>query len=366
MRKLVGLLARHERKAGERRKGGRSQLDRSSRGQDQSREACSRQVFCRQGLRFWQSPDRRDRLHPCQRRARRRSPHDRHRGVWVQVVRGCSSPREGCRARRAWRRNAWKGQRDKEKANRVAQQVRRAAALTAELAAPSDKVSEVCDHPPGLRDEPVELDNVQPPVTNSPFYHSNSVAMNSFLPAHEGFFNFVGVVSGARPRTATRAQEAAAVLDETLSLFGKATGKDEASLRQLTRELWKTRAEEKQRFQDKKENACKFFRKQPSFTPKTRDEFEQDFAQKVVSGLYNSRVKKQEKYLQEWAEELQGNVQAETRRMEAREREDGARGLPLPKTLGMGQRMGATRVFPINPGDSRLHSHDRLDVKFPH
>ena len=54
-------------------------------------------------------------------------------------------------------RNAWKEEKDREKANRVAQQVRRAAALTAELVAQSEeKVAVVCDHPPGLRVEPAE------------------------------------------------------------------------------------------------------------------------------------------------------------------------------------------------------------------
>ena len=43
-------------------------------------------------------------------------------------------------------------ERDKEREKKVAQEVRRAAALTAELAAPSEeKVSVVCDQPPGLR-----------------------------------------------------------------------------------------------------------------------------------------------------------------------------------------------------------------------
>ena len=48
-------------------------------------------------------------------------------------------------------RDAWKAERDKEKANKVAQQVRRAAALTAELAAQSEKKTvAVCDQPLGL------------------------------------------------------------------------------------------------------------------------------------------------------------------------------------------------------------------------
>ena len=74
--------------------------------------------------------------------------------AWAQVVSDHARAEEVYRARRACGRNAWRQERDKEKANRVAQQVRRAAALTAELAAQSEKkVSVVCDQPPGLGDE---------------------------------------------------------------------------------------------------------------------------------------------------------------------------------------------------------------------
>ena len=84
-----------------------------------------------------------------------RSAHGRHGRVGV--VNDEARAEGGYRARNAWGRNAWKEEKDREKANRVAQQVRRAAALTAELAAQSDKkVAVVCDHPPGLRDEPAE------------------------------------------------------------------------------------------------------------------------------------------------------------------------------------------------------------------
>ena len=60
-------------------------------------------------------------------------------------------PRRSYRASRAWGRDTWKAERDKEKANKVAQQVKRAAALTAELATQSEeKTAAVCDRPPGL------------------------------------------------------------------------------------------------------------------------------------------------------------------------------------------------------------------------
>ena len=71
--------------------------------------------------------------------------------AWVQVVNDDARAQEGYPARRAWGRDTWKAERDKEKANKVAQQVKRAAALTAELATQSeDKTAAVCDRPPGL------------------------------------------------------------------------------------------------------------------------------------------------------------------------------------------------------------------------
>ena len=50
------------------------------------------------------------------------------------------------------------GEKDRERASRAAQQVRRAATVTAELAAQSEReASEVCSHPPGLYDQPTPL-----------------------------------------------------------------------------------------------------------------------------------------------------------------------------------------------------------------
>ena len=51
--------------------------------------------------------------------------------AWVQVVNDDARAQGRYRAWRPWGRDAWKAERDKEKANKVAQQVRRAAALTA-------------------------------------------------------------------------------------------------------------------------------------------------------------------------------------------------------------------------------------------
>ena len=166
-------------------------------------------------------------------------------------------------------------------------QVTRAAALTAELAAQSEKeVSEVCSHPPGLHDEPAKTDNVTSPVTNCPFSlaaSSSLAASDSSLPADSGFFKHAGGFRGAQPRTATRAQEVAAMLDETLGFYVKATGKDESLMRgQFTsmkleslrkeRDRWTTRAEAKQRLQDKKEEAWELFQRQARLGVARREE----------------------------------------------------------------------------------------------
>ena len=183
-----------------------------------------------------------------------------------------------------------KGQR--ERASRAAQQVRRPAALTAELAAQSEnKVFEVCSHPPGLSDESLvtassHLVNDSPPCSPPPLGVRETPA--STLPVNNEplqgarVSHLAGIFRAPRPRSSTRAQDNAAVLEETLRLFVEATGKDEASMRQQLvnkrpaelqrdRKLWKTRVEEKRRFQAKKKEAWEFFRRMPSFKPKSQE-----------------------------------------------------------------------------------------------
>ena len=166
--------------------------------------------------------------------------------AWAQVVNDHARAEGGYRARRAWGRNAWIQERDKEKANRVAQQVRRAAALTAELAAQSEKkTAAVCDQPPGLDELAghIEAPNMgaggsHPQATMMPdpwatgSLPSASSEVSSPAPLNQGSFVLPGKARGARPRSTTRAQNDAAMLEETLSLFVEATGKDEASMRQ--------------------------------------------------------------------------------------------------------------------------------------
>ena len=205
----------------------------------------------------------------------------------------------------------------------MAEQVRRAAALTAELAAQSEKeVSEVCSHPPGLHDEAAA---VTPQPICSPFLVTSS------LPASQSFSNFSGKSRKGQPRSNTRAQDNTAVLEETLRLFVEATGKDEASMRQKLvnkrtvellrdREFWRTHVEEKQRFQAKKKEAWEFFRRVPSFKPKSQGEFEGEFKRRVMTGYSSGSNEGREKYLVEWMIELQKKALEGDRKLEARER----------------------------------------------
>ena len=274
--------------------------------------------------------------------------------AWAQVVSDHARAEGGFRARRAWGRNAWKAERDKENANRVAQQVRRAAALTAELAAQSEKkTAAVCDQPPGLDELAghIEAPNMgaggshpqatmmsdpwasgsRPSASEKQAMTSAPSEINSLALLSQGSFVFPGRVRGARPKSTTRAQDNAAMLEETLSLFVEATGKDEASMRQKlmnerpeelrrNREFWRTRVEEKQRFQMKKKEAWEFFRRLPSFSPKKQEDFEEKFKRKVMTGYSSGSVEGQERYLDEWTVELRKKALEEDRRLEARER----------------------------------------------
>ena len=229
--------------------------------------------------------------------------------AWVQVVNDDARAQGGYRARRAWGQDAWQAEKDKEKANKVAQQVRRAAALTAELAAQSEKkTAAVCDQPPGLDELAghIEAPNMgtggshpQATMTPDPWATFKSPSASqatviSSLPTSQSFSNFSGKFRKGRSRSSTRAQDNTVVLEETLRLFVEATGKDEASMRQQlvnkrptellrSREFWRTRVEEKQRFQAKKKEAWEFFRRVPSFKPKSQEEFEEEFKRRVMT-----------------------------------------------------------------------------------
>ena len=200
--------------------------------------------------------------------------------------------RGGYRAQKAWGQRAWKEEKDRERASRPAQQVRRAAALTTELAAQSEsKVFEVCSHPPGLSDESLiaassHLVNDSPPCGPPPLgvreTPASTLLVNTKPLQGARVSHLAGSLRAPRPRSITRAQDNTAVLEETLTLFVEATDKDEASMRQQLvnkrpaellrdRDFWRRRVEEKQRFQAKKKEAWEFFQKVAEFqTQKSR------------------------------------------------------------------------------------------------
>ena len=198
--------------------------------------------------------------------------------AWVQVVNDDARAQGGYRAKRAWGRNAWNAERDKENANKVAQQVRRAAALTAELAAQSEKkTATVCDQPPGLDELAghIEAPNMEAggshpqaammpdPWTTykCPSTEEGQTANNAppeitrRAPTNKGTFDLTKGFREARSRSATRDVETRSMVDEALDFYEKANGRDRTQKRQelenmrpgeLRRSLerWQAHAEE--------------------------------------------------------------------------------------------------------------------------
>ena len=207
--------------------------------------------------------------------------------AWVQVVSDDARAQGRYRAKRAWGRKAWKAERDKENANKVAQQVKRAAALTAELAAQSEKkTAAVCDQPPGLDEL---AGHIEAPNMGAGGSHSQATMIpdpwatysrpsaeegqptisappetTSCVPANKGAFALTNGFREARSRSAIRNVETRKMADEALDFCVKATGRDRTQKRrelvnmrpgELRRspERWEARAKEVQRLQDKKE-----------------------------------------------------------------------------------------------------------------
>ena len=176
-----------------------------------------------------------------------------------------------------------------------------------------------------------------------------------------------------------RAQEKAVLVDETLSLLAKVTGKDEASMRpkfegmkledlRRERDRWRKRAEEKQRLRGKKEEAWELFQRQPRLGASRREEFEREYKQKVTTKRLSpfdlGSPDADEKSLQEWVDKLLVQALAQDRK-EARERpEHGAGGFQLPKTPCMGEDMGSASARPVDVSCSWKLSRDvSLDVE---
>ena len=85
-----------------------------------------------------------------------------------------------------------------------------------------------------------------------------------------------------------------------------------------SREFWRTRVEEKQRFQAKKKEAWEFFRRVPSFKPKSQEEFEEEFRRRVMTGYFSGSNEGRERFLERWTGELRKKPLEEDRRLEAR------------------------------------------------
>ena len=79
---------------------------------------------------------------------------------------------------------------------------------------------------------------------------------------------------------------------------------------QQCRKRWQKRAEEVQRFQDKKEEAWALFRRQGGLSRKTRDDFEREFKHQVMRSL-DCNSKEDEKSLEKWTDELRAKAEAE-------------------------------------------------------
>ena len=164
----------------------------------------------------------------------------------------------------------------------------------------------MCSQPPGLCDEPTAV-ALQPDS-------SLSVVVSDPLPAGQGFSSFSAMSRGRQSGPDSRAQEKAALAEETQNFFVRTTGKDEAPMQpefkgmkletlRKERDGWRKLAEEKQQLQDKKEEAWELFRRQPNWESKRREDFEREYKQKVVTQpLYSpfASSKREDKFLQEW------------------------------------------------------------------
>ena len=111
------------------------------------------------------------------------------------------------------------------------------------------------------------------------------------------------------------------LVDVVVDFYVKSTGEDGVQMRQKLanvkpaalqqcRERWQKRAEEVQRFQDKKEEAWTLFRRQGGLSRKKRDDFETEFKHRVMRSLDHNR-KEDQKLLEKWTDELRAKAEAE-------------------------------------------------------
>ena len=228
--------------------------------------------------------------------------------AWTQVVSDHARAKGGYRARKAWGLKAWREEKDRERASRAAQQVRRAATLTAELAAQSEsRVFEVCSQPPGLYDELAAERSFEPLAAKSSHLVRNSPPCSSLsLSTNETAANTLPVPT--KPLQGARVSHLAGSFRTTRS-WSTTRALDTAAM-----------LEEKQRFHIKKKEAWELFRRLPSFRPNKQEHFEEEFKQKVMIRFSSGSPEGRERYLDEWTVELQKKALEEDRRLEAKER----------------------------------------------
>ena len=254
----------------------------------------------------------------------------------------------------------------------MAEQVRRAAAFTTELTAQSEKeVSEVRSHRPGLHDEPAKTGNVTSPVTNSPF---SLAASDSSLPAGTGFFKHAGGFRGAQPRTATRAQEVAAMLDKTLGFYVKATGNDESLFVGTVHEDEAWESSERTRPLENphggETTAPRQQRRSVGAVPETT-EIGSDAKRGVRKGVQAESAKVLTFRFFQCTRKVSASVGGRSAQCRSgarpkgrsqREAEHGAGGLQLPETSSMGEDMGSASPRAVSYS-WKLSRDVRLDVK---
>ena len=258
--------------------------------------------------------------------------------AWVQVVSDDARAQGGFRARRAWGKTAWEQERDRERASKAAERARRAAELTAELAAQSERaVSEVCTHPPGLpRDEPTAECSVTPTACDSPFLAGGDSLLSGRSSPAPG-------PRGARARSVARNVDAKSLVDVVVDFYVKATGEDGVQMRQKlanmsqaalqqNRERWQKRAEEVQRFQDKKEEARALFGRQGGLEERFEREFKQQVMRRAFERIGHNR-EDDEKSLDEWTNELRAKAEAEEIKKMRREDVRSRKALPQCENL---------------------------------
>ena len=191
-----------------------------------------------------------------------------------------------------------------ERANKVAQQVRRAAALTAELAAQSEKkTAEVCDQPSGLDEL---AGHIEAPNMEAGGSHPQAAMMPDPWTTYKGLSQLT-----TRPKPLLLPRQIASLQTGDLAQTRVFRG---ARLRSATRapptrsrgpNLTKEKSQQRNRTEQeqrlcRKKKAWELYQRQPTLTRNTRENFETKFREKVLGGK-----DEQERDLQLWMNELE-------------------------------------------------------------